>query len=51
MIGPGETKVFPLSGELAPGPDAKVRYQTLNDYGGAVTSEAPLDAQASSPAR
>jgi hypothetical protein len=43
--------VFPLSGEVAPGPDAKVRYQALNDYGGAVTSEAPLDARASSPAR
>lgn len=51
MIGPGETQVFPLAGELAPGPDAKVRYQALNDHGGAVTNEAPLDVRASSPAR
>jgi fimbrial chaperone protein/chaperone protein EcpD len=51
MIGPGETRVFPLSGDVAQGPDAKVRFQALNDYGGAVTSEAPLDARASAPAR
>jgi chaperone protein EcpD len=51
MIGPGETKAFPLSGDVPQGPDAKVRYQALNDYGGAVTSEAPLDAQAASSSR
>lgn len=51
MIAPGETKVFPLSGDVPQGPDAKVRYQALNDYGGAVTNEAPLDARASSPAK
>lgn len=51
MIAPGETKAFPLSGDLPPGPGAKVRYQALNDYGGAVTSEAPLDASVLSPAR
>lgn len=51
MIAPGETKVFPLSGEVSQGPDAKVRYQALNDYGGAVTSEASLGVRASSPAR
>jgi len=51
MIGPGETKAFPLSGEVPRGPDARVRYEALNDYGGAVKREAPVDAQAASPAR
>jgi chaperone protein EcpD len=50
MIGPGETKAFPLSGQVPRGPDARVRYEALNDYGGAVKREAPLDAQAFSPA-
>ncbi|BBP98295.1 fimbrial chaperone [Burkholderia sp. SFA1] len=33
MVGPGETKGFPLKGEL-PGGEAKVKWTAINDYGG-----------------
>jgi chaperone protein EcpD len=42
MLTPGETKSFPLKGAPSTSPSAKVRYHALNDYGGAVTGEAPL---------
>lgn len=42
MVRPGETKTFPLKGTPSTSPSAKVHYQTLNDYGGAVAGEAPL---------
>ncbi len=37
MVGPGETRAFPLTGEVAQGSDAKVHYHAINDYGGAST--------------
>lgn len=43
MVGPGETRAFPLRGEVPNGRDAKVRYRSLNDYGGAVDGDAPLN--------
>ncbi|SOZ18334.1 periplasmic pilus chaperone [Cupriavidus taiwanensis] len=43
MIGPGETKSFPLTGEVSQGPDARVRFNTINDYGGSARGEAALD--------
>lgn len=43
MIGPGETRSFPLTGEVAQGPDARVRFNTINDYGGSAHGEAALD--------
>lgn len=39
MVGPGETKIFPLSGEVGTGTPGRIRYQAINDYGG------PMDAQ------
>ncbi|WP_354686458.1 fimbria/pilus periplasmic chaperone [Cupriavidus necator] len=45
MVSPGETRVFPLTGDAVPGPDAKVHYHAINDYGGAVKGEAALGAQ------
>jgi P pilus assembly chaperone PapD len=42
MVGPGETRAFPLTGDVAQGPEAKVHYHAINDYGGAVDGEAAL---------
>jgi len=47
MIAPGETKVFPLSGDVSQGTEAKVHYQAINDYGGSTRGEAVLGAPAS----
>jgi len=44
MIGPGETKSFPLTGDVPAGADTKVIYHAINDYGGAIDAEAPLGA-------
>ena len=41
MVGPGETKVFPLAGE-APAGALKLRYRAINDFGGAIDGESPL---------
>jgi P pilus assembly chaperone PapD len=41
MVGPGESKAFPLTGTL-PGANAKVRYTAINDYGGPQNGEARL---------
>lgn len=49
MVGPGETKVFPLTGEVPAIPQAKVNYHAINDYGGALNGEAPLSAAAAAP--
>ncbi|MDQ0139727.1 fimbrial chaperone protein/chaperone protein EcpD [Cupriavidus necator] len=51
MIAPGETRTFPLTGEIAPGPDARVRFHTINDYGGAARGEAALDGGAPAASR
>lgn len=42
MVGPGETRVFPLKGDLADAPDASVHYRAISDYGGAIDGETPL---------
>lgn len=42
MLAPGETQRFSLEGSLPATADARVRYTSLNDYGGAVTAETPL---------
>lgn len=47
MVGPGETRTFPLTGDVAQGPGAKVHYHAINDYGGAVNGEAALGSSAS----
>ncbi|SIT35711.1 periplasmic pilin chaperone [Paraburkholderia ribeironis] len=44
MVGPGDTQVFPLSGEVLAGANATVRYHAINDYGAPVEGEAPLNA-------
>jgi chaperone protein EcpD len=41
MVSPGETKTFPLKGEL-PGAAAKVHYTAINDYGGPQEGNAAL---------
>lgn len=46
MVGPGETQTFLLTGEVARGADARVRYQAINDYGGPAAGEAALNASA-----
>jgi P pilus assembly chaperone PapD len=40
MVGPGETRLFPLKGELSLAPDIKVHDQTINGYGLATDGEA-----------
>jgi len=40
MVGPGEVKVFPLTGEVGQGVDLKVHYRAINDYGGALEGDA-----------
>ncbi|WP_420956216.1 fimbria/pilus periplasmic chaperone [Burkholderia gladioli] len=42
MVGPGETRVFPLTGEVPNAANVSVHFSTLNDYGGSVNSETPL---------
>ena len=44
MVGPGETKLFPLKGEVTSGPGSKVRYHALNDWGGSNDGDAQLSA-------
>jgi P pilus assembly chaperone PapD len=44
MIAPGQTMVFPLTGDAPQGADAKVRYHAVNDHGGATRGETPLAA-------
>jgi chaperone protein EcpD len=41
MVGPGETKEFPLTGEVPAGP-LTLRYHAINDFGGAITGGSPL---------
>lgn len=48
MIGPSETKAFPLKGDVPTGGGIKVIYHAINDYGGAIDGEAPLGASADS---
>ncbi|SDD74852.1 chaperone protein EcpD [Cupriavidus sp. YR651] len=40
MVGPGETKVFPLTGDAVQGADVKVHYRAINDYGGSTEGDA-----------
>ncbi|WDD90544.1 fimbria/pilus periplasmic chaperone (plasmid) [Burkholderia sp. FERM BP-3421] len=51
MVGPGETRAFPLKGDVPDAAGARVHYTSLNDYGGAVSGETPLrsGAAATSP--
>lgn len=41
MVGPGETKEFPLKGELPP-TSLTLHYEAINDFGGAVAGDSPL---------
>ena len=50
MIDPGGTAVFPLAADVKPGLKALVHYQYVNDFGGAVAAEKPLDVASQSPA-
>ncbi|CAB3754430.1 molecular chaperone EcpD [Burkholderia sp. MSh2] len=50
MVGPGETRAFPLKGDVPEAAGASVHYTTLNDYGGAVNGTAPLQSGAAAPA-
>ncbi|WP_439669299.1 fimbrial chaperone [Cupriavidus necator] len=50
MVGPGEAKTFPLTGDVAQGTEARVRYKAINDYGGAVSGEAALGSSATKAA-
>lgn len=42
MIGPGETSVFTLKGDVSIGAYSKVRYRAINDWGGPVDGESPM---------
>lgn len=42
MVGPGETKVLSLNGDVDPGAAIRVKYQSINDYGGTVDGEGAL---------
>jgi P pilus assembly chaperone PapD len=44
MVGPGETRSFPLTGDVYQGADAKVHYHVINDYGGSTDGDAALGA-------
>lgn len=44
MVAPGETRDFPLSGDVFHGAGAKVRYHAINDFGGADDGESTLNA-------
>ncbi len=39
MVGPGESKVFPLKGNVTSAIAAKVHYTALNDFGGAMSGD------------
>ncbi|UBM08289.1 fimbria/pilus periplasmic chaperone [Cupriavidus metallidurans] len=41
MVGPGETKTFPLDGEAGLGADGSVHYRAINDWGGPIEGDAP----------
>lgn len=41
MVGPGETTVFPLTGEVPPAA-LVLHYQAINDFGGAIAGDSPL---------
>lgn len=43
MINPGEALKFPLHGDVTHSGDARVLYRAINDYGGPVDGEAPLN--------
>lgn len=45
MVGPGETKVFPLSGEVSTNTPRRMRYQAINDHGGSIEGEIDLGTQ------
>ncbi len=49
MIAPGETRSFPLTGEVPQGTSTTVKYQYINDYGGAVAGESTVSTSAGSP--
>ncbi|RQS13934.1 molecular chaperone [Burkholderia sp. Bp9002] len=51
MVGPGETRAFPLKGDVPDAAGARVRYTVLNDYGGAVSSETPLQSGTAAPSK
>jgi len=42
MVGPGETKAFPLTGDVPQGQQAKVQYRAISDQGGSIGGEAAL---------
>jgi P pilus assembly chaperone PapD len=42
MVAPGETKIFPLNGQVTGTANAKVNYHALNDFGGPVNGGAML---------
>lgn len=42
MVAPGQTRNFPLKGQITPGGDAKVHYRAINDYGGITEGDAAL---------
>lgn len=43
MVGPGETRAFPLQGDVPESAGAKLLYHAINDYGGVIEGEAALD--------
>ncbi|MBH3421108.1 MULTISPECIES: fimbria/pilus periplasmic chaperone [Pseudomonas] len=47
MLAPGETRSFPLKGQVSSGIDAKVHYRAINDYGGITEGDASLISTAS----
>ena len=44
MVSPGETRRFPLAGEVAAGAEGRVSYHAISDYGGPIDGEARLSA-------
>jgi chaperone protein EcpD len=42
MVAPGETKIFPLKGDVSGAVDAAVHYHALNDFGGPIDGVAAL---------
>ncbi|MNJ27881.1 Chaperone protein EcpD precursor [compost metagenome] len=46
MVAPGETRSFPLKGQIPAGTDAKVHYRAINDYGGISEGDAALSSTA-----
>ncbi|WP_174941954.1 fimbria/pilus periplasmic chaperone [Burkholderia lata] len=51
MVGPGETRAFPLKGDVPDAAGASVHYTALNDYGGAFSGETPLRSGTTAPSR